>query len=604
MVVPNHPGKPIEYAVGFLGERVELPGLDGSVQLEFLGAQPVEVMVFLAPLLRRWGLRARVDQAHPTGSEISHGQVMEILVANRLTDPEPLYRIVEWAQDYDTQRWFGVAPEKLTDDRIGETLDAVGPSMEGLQAQWSAEVLAACRVSLEQIYYDLSSLMFYTKEDTPEKDKEGKPNAVRVLRGHTRDHRPELRQVVVGMSAAADGLVPLLHASHDGNQGDTATVVDHVAEVRKQFKKLLGMGELFVVGDSKLLSVDNIQALLKEPAAAKGNPSQEDRDGVRVEFVAPSTRSGHWAKRLQKAVAARGRGEWERVDYQSVRTQLELAVEHPRREQPFKAPEYEMWESEAELKNKKKKSVTVREVFVYDSGKAEQERGLRERALLAVGEKIEALRGKLGKYTYTTAEAIRNKVKQILNKHIAAKPFVNIVVRRRQGQWELVVRQNEKALEQAKQADGIYSLLTSKSKAAMSGGEVLRAFKEETRIERRWAEFKGPIRVRPIFVRTPVRIVALVGITMMAMLLWAMVERQCRQGEEKERGRTLKPITARQVWRRFKHLCGQVAQLVDEAGNVLRPYFVINKFNAQQNQVLCWLSITEEDIQAVLAGSG
>lgn len=597
MVVPNHPGKPIEYAVGFLGERVELPGLDGSVQLEFLGAQPVEVMVFLAPLLRRWGLRVRVDRAHPTGSEISHGQVMEILVANRLTDPEPLYRIVAWAQDYDTQRWFGVAPEKLTDDRIVETLDAVGPSIEGLQAQWSAEVMAAGGVSLKQIYYDLSSLLFYTKEDTAEKDKEGKPNAVRVLRGHSRDHRPELRQVVVGMSAAADGLVPLLHASHDGNQGDTATVVDHVAEVKKQFQQLLGMGELLVVGDSKLLSVDNIQALLKEPAG-------KDADGVRVEFVAPSTRSGRWAKRLQKAVAARGRGEWERVDYQSVRTQLELAVERPRREQPFKAPEYEVWESEAELKNKKKKSVTVREVFVYDSGKAEQDRGLRERALLAVAEKIAGLRGKLGKYTYTTAEAIRDKVKQILNKHVAAKPFVNIVVRRRQGQWELVVRQNEKALEQAKKEDGIYSLLTSKSKAALSGGEVLRAFKEETRIERRWAEFKGPIRVRPIFVRTPVRIVALVGITMMAMLLWAMVERQCRQGEEKERGRTLKPITARQVWRRFKHLCGQGAQLVDEAGNVLRSYFAINKFNAQQNQVLRWLSITEEDIQVVLAGSG
>ncbi|MBI3950404.1 MAG: hypothetical protein HY314_08115 [Acidobacteria bacterium] len=102
---------------GGLGRSVEVNRVGEPAEVEFLGAQPVEVLVFLAPLLRRWGLRERVDQAHPTRSEISHGQVMELLVANRLTDPEPLYRMVEWARAYDTKRWLGVGQVLVVGDR-------------------------------------------------------------------------------------------------------------------------------------------------------------------------------------------------------------------------------------------------------------------------------------------------------------------------------------------------------------------------------------------------------------------------------------------------------------------------------------------------------
>jgi len=596
MVVPHHPEKPMAYALGYLGGYVDLAEVAGAAGVEFYGAQPVGALAFIVPLLRRWGLRELIDELHPTGSPVSHGQIVEILIANRLTDPEALYRIVDWAKAYDTQRWFGVAAAALTDDRIGETLDVVGPDMDGLHAQWSAQVIAGCGVSLRQIYYDLTSLLFYTKEDTPEKDAHAEPPAVRVVRGHSRDHRPELRQVVVGASAAADGLLPLLHQTHDGNTADTPTVLDHLAEMKKQFGKLLGVEEVLVAGDSKLLSVDVMQTLMA--------PSKPGTAEVRMDFIAPSTRSGHWAKRLAAAVAARGRGEWVAAAYQSVRTQLELEVVQPRRAAPFVAPVYEVWESEAVLKNKKGVRVTVREVFVYDSGKAAQDRGLRERALAAVEQALAKLRPKLGKYKYKTKAAIAEKVKQILNKQPLAKRYLSVSVRRRRGAWEIVVRGQEPALAQAAQEDGIYSLLTSKSAVAMDGNAVLCAFKDETRVERRWAEFKGPLRVRPVFVRTPVRIVALVGIIMMAMVLWAAVERQCRQGEARWKGRTLKPITAQQIWRRFKHFGGQVVQLVDKAGKVLQQYFVLNALSYAQEQVLSWLGLGEADIGAVLVGTG
>src|SRR5260370_29613572 len=142
MVVPNPPGKPIEYALGSLGGYVDLAEVRGAAGLEFLGTRPVGALAFLVPLLRRWGLRKLIDELYPTRAAVSHGQIVEVLIANRLTDPEPLYRIVAWAKRGEKGRWFGIEPEQLTDDRIGETLDVLGPQIDGLQAQWSGQVIA------------------------------------------------------------------------------------------------------------------------------------------------------------------------------------------------------------------------------------------------------------------------------------------------------------------------------------------------------------------------------------------------------------------------------------------------------------------------------
>lgn len=95
--------------------------------------------------------------------------MVEALIANRLTDPEPLYRVVEWGRSYDSQHWLGVAPEQLNDDRLAQTLDAVAPQIEGLQAKVQAQIVRQCGVSLERNFYDLISLLFYTQADTPER---------------------------------------------------------------------------------------------------------------------------------------------------------------------------------------------------------------------------------------------------------------------------------------------------------------------------------------------------------------------------------------------------------------------------------------------------
>lgn len=589
MLIPTRPRITVAETAAELGRRGDGAleswtgsTLEGPVRLQLAGTQPVGPLVFLLPLLRRFRLRPLVDQLCPSQSQVSHGQVVEALIANRLTDPEPLYRVVEWARTYDSQHWLGVAPEQLNDDRLAETLDAIAPHIEGVQAKVAAAIVRQCGVSLERIFYDLTSLLFYTQADTPERDHNGQPSLVRLVRGHSKDHRPELRQIVCGVSVTADGLLPLLGESHDGNAAETPTVLPHLKKLQQELLALFGVEKLFVLGDSKLVSVETAQGMKQ----------------AGIDFLAPSTRSGNWEKRLRAALRARRRGHWQELSYQSVRAQLQAQVKQPRQDRPV--TRYEGYESQMRLSNGRE-SVQLREIFSYDSALAQQQRALREHHLERVKEVMEELRPRLGKWSYTSREAIRRKVEQVLARHPSVREFLSILVRERQGRFELVVRERTGQLRAAAERDGISSLLTAAGPERLTMEQALRADREQTCIERRMAEFKGPLRVRPVFVRTPERIVALVGLTMIALLLWATVERQARRGQEQEQGPTLKPITAKQIWRRFKHLGAQRVRVWLQ-GEVM-VWVALDPLTPAQAEVLRWLGITRADIQAIVQDS-
>ena len=90
-----------------------------------LGALPV-----VASFGRRLDLQGIVDRACPVRevATLTHGQVIQVLVANRLTSPAPLRRVEDWAAAWAVPEVFEILPETLNDDRIGRALDAIAPS--------------------------------------------------------------------------------------------------------------------------------------------------------------------------------------------------------------------------------------------------------------------------------------------------------------------------------------------------------------------------------------------------------------------------------------------------------------------------------------------
>ncbi|TJZ95041.1 DUF4277 domain-containing protein [Actinacidiphila oryziradicis] len=99
--------------------RAEL--LITSVVEKRLGSLPAS-----AQFLRRLDVAGMIDGLCPMRTDIahiSHGQVIEVLIANRLSSPMPMFKVNQWAAQWAVEEVFGITPDFLNDDRIGRALD-------------------------------------------------------------------------------------------------------------------------------------------------------------------------------------------------------------------------------------------------------------------------------------------------------------------------------------------------------------------------------------------------------------------------------------------------------------------------------------------------
>jgi hypothetical protein len=72
--------------------------------------------------------------------QLTHGEVVAALVANRLCAPSPLYDVAGWASSAALAEVLGTPGALLGDDRLGRTLEALAPLAEEVRG---AVMLAA-----------------------------------------------------------------------------------------------------------------------------------------------------------------------------------------------------------------------------------------------------------------------------------------------------------------------------------------------------------------------------------------------------------------------------------------------------------------------------
>ena len=226
-----------------------------------LGALPV-----IAEFCRRLDIAGLVDRACPVRdiAYATHGQVIEALVANRLTSPTPLVHVEDWARAWAVEEVFDLAPDVLNDDRIGRALDAVAPELSGIVGSIGAKAIASFGVDVARIHSDMTSISLYGAYRSLEADY------IEPRFGHPKDRRPELA-VQAGLAVAADGGFPVWHRAYDGGAGEVAQVVPAM----EALATLAGERRFLMVGDSKLVSYPNLRAMIK----------------AEVSFIAPASKS-------------------------------------------------------------------------------------------------------------------------------------------------------------------------------------------------------------------------------------------------------------------------------------------------------------------------
>jgi transposase len=455
---------------------------------KLLGALPV-----VASFCQRLDLRGIVDRACPVRdvATLTHGQVVEVLVANRLTSPTPLRRVEDWAAAWAVTEVFGVAPEALNDDRIGRALDAIARQLDQIVGSVGARAIAAFGVEVARLHWDMTSISLYGAYDQPEE------GFIAPRFGHPKDRRPDLKQVQTGLAVSGEGGVPVWHRAYDGGAGEVA----QVAGAMRALRELAGPRRLLLVGDSKLVSYANLRDLL----------------AAEVDFIAPASKIYVPAEVLASLDPAAAVP----VDYVAARDQ---------HKPPDQRGSYRVVEDTMPIAGKRTRDpvLHLRRVVVWSSARADAAATSRARKLDRARDDLQRLTRGLGSRHYPDADSVAARVAAIAKQRRVAGLLRAQVGVDERGKPTLAWWFDQAALEREQATDGWYGLLTNLDPAQVDAAEVLARYKGQEVVER-YGAFKGPLAVAPLFVQSNRRIQALVTVICLALLVFCLVERQVRR---------------------------------------------------------------------------
>jgi len=489
----------------------------GTLHSRTLGALPI-----LNDILRRMNLEA-VLQAHLPPDHrrcrVPTARGLRLLVLNLLLAREPLYGLGEWALRHDPDQ-LGLTPEQLlalNDDRLGRCLTAFfhcpRPSFV---LDLMQHVIAEFSLDLDELHNDSTTLSFTGayRDAAVEKSRRGQTTPA-ITWGHSKDHRPDLKQLLYILTISADGGVPVHYRTASGNVTDDTThrgTWDLLCQIA-------GRCDFLYVADCKLATIDNMNYIAGQ--------------GGRFVSVLPRTRKEDAAFRDRlRAGAVVWQPLWDRCnDRGEIVDHVAVSAE------PTTLPEgYPLW-------------------WFHSSRKAELDLAARSGRLQRAEQKLRQFQARLRSPRSRQRDRARveDAVAKILQ-HYEVEEYVQVTIserlqesyrQRRRGRpgknteyvktvrrrldLEYTVRAEDLARE--RQTDGTFPLVTNDLN--MTALAVLQAYKGQPKIEKRFEQLKTDFAVAPVFLKDVGRIEALLGVYFLVLLTEALLERELRRAMQR-----------------------------------------------------------------------
>jgi len=455
-----------------------------------LGALPV-----VAAVCRRLDIAGIIDRAAPVRdiAYATHGQVIVAMIANRLTSPTPMVHLGRWAGQFAVQHVFAVAPQVLNDDRIARALDALAPVLDQVTGSVGAAAIGSYGIDVSQLHWDMTSISLHGDYRSIEED------FPRPRFGHPKDRRPDLKQIQAGVATAADGAVPVFWRPYDGGAAEVSQVVGTMQALRR----LAGPRRFLLVGDSKLLSYNNIAAM----TAAKD-----------VTFLAPA------AKALVPAHVLTG------CDITTA-TPVDFVAARDTHLPADQRGHYRVLEDTMTITGplKRDPTITLRRVFVHSSARAEAARHSRGKKLDRARDDLTRLTRGLGSQHYPTTAKVTARITTIARQRHVGDYLRTTIGTDTNGRPTLAWSFDQTTIDTEVATDGWYALLTNLPETVTAADILVRYKNQPTVSERRYHDLKGPLAVAPMFLHTNRRITALIGVICLALLIFCLIEREARR---------------------------------------------------------------------------
>jgi transposase len=226
-------------------------------------SQVLDHLGLVAGMFEELGIGEVVDQAvqhSPEMRDLTAGEAIKAMVLNGLGFiNQALYLVPRFFQNKPTYRLISprVAPEQLNDDALGRTLDTI--YTYGVTELYSLiAVTAAERLGLAPRFAHLDSTSFHV-DGRYNSDEEPETQVVHITQGYSRDHRPDLNQVMVDLIVEHQAGIPLWMKPLSGNSSDAQDFGEVVRAHVNQLQATYGLS--YLVADSALYSQANLARL-------------------------------------------------------------------------------------------------------------------------------------------------------------------------------------------------------------------------------------------------------------------------------------------------------------------------------------------------------
>ena len=201
-----------------------------------LDSKQVGVLPIVNHFLHRLQFEQLLENYLPPGDrrvKIKPVQTLGVLLRNIIIGRSPLYSIQEWAQQM-VPELIGLESKQLrllNDGRAGRALDRLFEAdRNSMLTDLVVYMVKEFAIELEQFHNDSTTPTLHGEYlDADGYIERGKPTLVACL-GHSKDHGPDLKQLLWILTVSEDGAIPVHFKVADGNTEDSTTQLPRPTE--------------------------------------------------------------------------------------------------------------------------------------------------------------------------------------------------------------------------------------------------------------------------------------------------------------------------------------------------------------------------------------
>jgi len=244
----------------------------------------------VASVIKEIGLVEKIDARLPVsknkGAKVTMGERIAAMVLNGLGFiDDRLYMFADFLANKPVDKLLGshLKADYFTDDALGRCLDRIyGYGVTPLFSELAFSIGVEQNLFGKSLHIDTSTLSVYG-------DYEKENKGPQVTHGFSKDHRPDLKQVVINLATTGKAGIPVWMEAHSGNASDTIILHEAAQRIKALCDQLEEAPNFLFVADSAMY-----ESCVKKAGDMLWLSRVPERSKAAKEFISQEEEAYNW----------------------------------------------------------------------------------------------------------------------------------------------------------------------------------------------------------------------------------------------------------------------------------------------------------------------